>query len=289
MHVISIKNLCKTYKSNRTTTVALNNLSLHINKGEVFGFLGPNGAGKSTTIKLLLDLIRPTSGSATLSGIDTSSPAARKSVGYLPENPTYFDFLSAEEFLFFTGKMYGIPKTRLQPKIKTLLHRLSLYDVRKKTLRSYSKGMVQRLGIAHVLVHDPDIYILDEPMSGLDPFGRNLVKDIILELKDAGKCVFLSSHIISDVEKICDRVGVITKGNLLTVEQVADVMRKGIVGYTIHTTSTNGEIQEHTVSTNNINTFLDNSSKLKLNISLIEPIRKDLEQYFLELVNKGKT
>jgi len=287
MQAISITNLCKTYKAKKgQTTVALKNLCLQIDHGEVFGFLGPNGAGKSTTIKILLDLIRPSSGSATLSGIDISSSKARRTVGYLPENPTYYDFLSAEEYLLFTGKMYGMKKKELLPKIETLLHKLSLYKVRKKTLRTYSKGMVQRLGIAQVLVHDPDIYILDEPMSGLDPFGRALVKEIILELKKAGKCVFLSSHIIADVEKICDRIGIIAEGNLLSVEQVADVMQKGILGYTIHTTLPNGTMEEEVVQKEQLSTFLSETDKAQREITLIEPVRKDLEQYFLELVTR---
>jgi len=287
MHAISILNLTKIYKAKKgLINIALDNLSLQINKNEVFGFLGPNGAGKSTTIKILLDLVRPSSGSAQLSGINISDARARTTVGYLPEHPTFYDYLSAEEYLFFTGRVYGIKKMDLSKRIKSILNRLELWDVRKKQLRTYSKGMVQRLGIAQVLVHDPDIYILDEPMSGLDPLGRALVKEIILELKKAGKCVFMSSHIISDVEQICDRIGIIVKGKLLAVEQVADVMQKGIIGYTAHLVHPDGSIYKKQIQKDALTDFFAERGSTADTVSLIEPIRKDLEQYFLELIDK---
>jgi len=287
MHAITITNLTKIYKAKKgLSKKALDNLNLQIDSSEVFGFLGPNGAGKSTTIKILLDLIRPSSGHATLSGIDVTKATARKTVGYLPEHPTFYDFLSAQEYLFFTGRVYGIKKKILTKKIDSLLHRLDLWDARKKPLRIYSKGMVQRLGIAQVLVHDPDIYILDEPMSGLDPLGRALVKDIILELKEAGKCVFMSSHIISDVEQICDRIGIISNGKLLAVEEVADVMQKGIIGYTIHITRRDGSMTKELVKKDQLTPFLTKTANTHDTINLIEPKRRNLEQYFLDLVNK---
>ncbi|AGF78811.1 ABC-type multidrug transport system, ATPase component [Desulfocapsa sulfexigens DSM 10523] len=287
MQAISISNLTKVYKAKKgLPNLALDNLSLQINKGEVFGFLGPNGAGKSTTIKILLDLIRPTSGNAELSGINISDARARKTVGYLPEHPTFFDYLSAEEYLFFTGQVFGIKKVDLSVTIESLLRRLKLWEVRKKPLRIYSKGMVQRLGIAQVLVHNPDIYILDEPMSGLDPLGRTLVKEIILELKEAGKCVFLSSHIISDVEQICDRIGIIANGKLIAVEKVSEVMQKGIIGYAVHLIHPDGSIYEQRIDKNELTRFFTSRESTADPVSLIEPLRKDLEKYFLELINR---
>ncbi|MEM4711326.1 MAG: ABC transporter ATP-binding protein, partial [Candidatus Woesearchaeota archaeon] len=208
--LISIENLSKIYKVKRKEKVeALKNLNLEIYKGEVFGFLGPNGAGKTTTIKLLMGLIYPTSGCFYINGIKNTSNEYKKYVGYLPENPSFYDYLTGEELLHFVGKIYDMDEDTIFERTEKLLKTLDLYDARNRYIRSYSKGMVQRLGIAQCLLHDPDIYILDEPMSGLDPIGRILVRDIILELKSKDKCVFMSTHILNDIETICDRVGII--------------------------------------------------------------------------------
>ncbi len=234
--MVSIKtvDLSKTYRGKRGSRVqALKGLTLAIEHGEVFGFLGPNGAGKSTTIKTLMGLIRPTSGSASIMGKDVASREARRHVGYLPENPAFYDYLSAAEYLAFVGRAYGMDLPLLEEKSAEVLHLLDLWEARKRPMRGYSKGMVQRVGLAQALLHDPDVYILDEPMSGLDPLGRALVKDIILDLKQRGKCVFFSTHITSDVESVCDRVGVIVKGEMKCVRKVDEITLDGITGYDI--------------------------------------------------------
>lgn len=197
---------------------ALEDLDLEVRQGEVFGFLGPNGAGKSTAIKVLLNLIYPDKGSASIMGKDVRDKETRRHVGYLPENPYFYDHLTAEELLWFGGKSSGLPSSTIKTKTDELLAKFSLTSARKRKLRTYSKGMAQRAGLALALVHDPDVAILDEPMSGLDPIGRKMVGDLILELKRQGKTVFFSSHILTDIERFCDRVGIIIGGRLRLVD-----------------------------------------------------------------------
>ena len=228
MNAIEIAGLCKQFSGKRMTKVhALKGLDLTIAVGEVFGFLGPNGAGKSTTIKLLMGLLRPTSGSAQIMGMDASRAESRRHVGYLPENPAFYDYLSAEEYIAFVGSQFNMDFALLRRRSEEVLKRLDLWEARKRPMRGYSKGMVQRVGLAQALVHDPDIFILDEPMSGLDPIGRKMVGDIILELKGEGKTVFFSSHILSDIERFCDRIGIIVGGRLRRTSSVADVLKEG--------------------------------------------------------------
>jgi ABC-2 type transport system ATP-binding protein len=207
---------------------ALDDLSLAIAQGEVFGFLGPNGAGKSTTIKILIDLIYADRGSASINGMDVRDTETRRHVGYLPENPYFYDYLTAEELLWFGGRAAGLSSTLVKERRAALLHKVDLHDARKRQLRTYSKGMVQRAGLALALIHDPQVVILDEPMSGLDPIGRKMVGDLIIELKGQGKTVFFSSHILADVERFCDRYGIIVNGRLRRVEQVAQLLAGGI-------------------------------------------------------------
>lgn len=206
---------------------ALSNLSLEIEKGQIFGFLGPNGAGKSTAIKILINLIFPDSGQATIGGTSVGNKEVRRSVGYLPENPYFYDYLTAEELLWFGGKSSGMNNNEIRERSSMLLDKVHLLDASKRPLRTYSKGMVQRAGLALALIHDPEVVILDEPMSGLDPIGRKMVCDIILELKASGKTVFFSSHILSDVERLCDRVGIIVGGQLRLIGSVVDMLKDG--------------------------------------------------------------
>ncbi len=206
---------------------ALSGLSLEVAEGEIFGFLGPNGAGKSTAIKILLNLILPTSGGAAIMDTDVRDTSVRRFVGYLPENPYFYDYLTAEELLWFGGRASGMEKHEIAERSNLLLDKVRLLDARNRPLRTYSKGMVQRAGLALALIHDPKVVILDEPMSGLDPIGRKMVADIILELKGAGKTVFFSSHILSDIERFCDRFGIIVEGRLRLTGLVADVLREG--------------------------------------------------------------
>lgn len=216
--------LTKVFKKDfsKKKVLALNSLTLQVQEGEVFGFLGPNGAGKSTTIKLLLNLIRPTSGNLSIDGKNVADKTVRGVIGYLPENPYFYDHLSAEELLWFGGKSCNLDNTTIRQRTTTLLTDLDLIDAMKRPLRSYSKGMVQRAGLALALIHDPKILILDEPMSGLDPMGRKKVFDLILTLKKEGKTVFFSSHILHDIERLCDRAAILINGalmKLITVKQ----------------------------------------------------------------------
>jgi ABC-2 type transport system ATP-binding protein len=289
MNALEIESLSKTFKGKKRTRVeALKNVSLSIAQSEVFGFLGPNGAGKSTTIKTIMGLIKPTSGEASIMGHPTGSPKARKQVGYLPENPAFYDFLTAEEYLDFVGKIYGMPEDLLGRRKSDVLALLELSDARKRPMRTYSKGMVQRLGLAQVLLHNPDVYILDEPMSGLDPLGRALVKNIILDLKKQGKCVFFSTHITADVESVCDRVGIILKGELKRVDMVDTILTEGIRGYLVRVRNIeSGTTQDHHLTTEELPAFLTREQGAGNEVLLVEPQRNNLEEYFLQIV-KGE-
>jgi len=206
---------------------AVSDLSLTVEQGEIFGFLGPNGAGKSTTIKIIMDLVRPDRGSVTVMGRDVKEKEVRRHIGYLPENPYLYDYLSARELLWFGGTAAGLSSEMTRRKSEELLEKVDLRSVCTRKLRTYSKGMVQRVGLALALIHDPDVVILDEPMSGLDPMGRKMVGDIILDLKKQGKTVFFSSHILSDIERFCDRVGIIVGGRLMLVDRLRDLLGSG--------------------------------------------------------------
>ena len=285
MNAIEITGLCKQFTGKRMTKVdALRGLDLTIAAGEVFGFLGPNGAGKSTTIKLVMGLLRPTSGTARIMGMDAGRAESRRHVAYLPENPAFYDYLSAEEYIAFVGAQFRMETALLAQRSEDVLKRLDMWEARKRPMRGYSKGMVQRVGLAQALVHDPDVYILDEPMSGLDPIGRALVKDIILDLKKRGKCVFFSTHITDDVEKVCDRVGVINKGELLVVDSVETILQRGVEGYTVLVLNPDGKKEELFVGKADLQAFIQQSVTNRQSIEKIEPRRKDMEAFFLEIV-----
>src|SRR5262245_22280258 len=194
---------------------AVANLTLSVRRGEVFGFLGPNGAGKTTSIKMLLGLIAPTSGSATVLGSPLGNASVRSKVGFLPEHFRFHDWLTGREFLQFHGKLYGIPESQLAVQINGLLTRVDLLDAAERKLREYSKGMLQRIGLAQALLNNPTLVFLDEPTSGLDPLGRFLVRDLIEELRKQGTTVFLNSHLLSEVEVTCDRVAFVKKGEVV--------------------------------------------------------------------------
>jgi len=288
VNAIEISNLSKTFRGKRFTTVeALKDLSLTVETGEVFGFLGPNGAGKSTTIKILMGLISATKGEARLLNQLCSNPASRKKVGYLPENPAFYDYLTAEEYVRFVAKSFDVDGRTLKSRSEEVLKLLELWDARRRPIRTYSKGMVQRVGLAQVLVHDPDIYILDEPMSGLDPLGRALVKRIITDLKSRGKCVFFSTHITADVESVCDRVGIIVNGNLERVAEVETLLREGIEGYLVRTTR-GGVAAETVVESQKLADFLAETRQTGAEVTLVEPMRRNLEEFFLSVVKGGK-
>ncbi len=292
MYAIETDSLYKSYRRRQRFKIekvdALQDLSLRVGSGEVFGFLGPNGAGKSTMIKILVGLIRPSSGMAKLLGQDVNSNLARRKVGYLPENPAFYDYLNAWEYMLFVGGQFGLDQATLKYRAEETLKLLKLWDVKKRRIRTYSKGMVQRLGLAQVLVHEPDIYILDEPMSGLDPLGRALVKQIIMDLKNKGKTVFFSTHITSDVELICDRVGIIKQGRLLIVADVASIISEGVTGYQLHF-RLKGDISdsEKYVEKERLAAFLSEAEAFGWQVSLVEPRRKNLEDFFLDTIKSA--
>ena len=194
--------------------LSLESLNLQVEAGQVFGFLGPNGAGKSTTIKLLMGIIFPTSGSARILGKPVSDVAMHRDIGYLPEQPYFYDYLTAAEVLDYFARFHGFSAGERAERVQRMLKKVGLETAGKIQLRKYSKGMLQRVGLAQAILHDPKLVILDEPMSGLDPVGRREVRDIILELKNAGKTILFSTHILSDAEMLCDQVGVIAGGKL---------------------------------------------------------------------------
>lgn len=287
MKSIEINGLKKTFRGKKGARVeALKGISFAVDAGEVFGFLGPNGAGKSTTIKCLMGLIRPTGGTATIMGDAAGTVESRRHVGYLPENPSFYDYLSAEEYLAFVGKSFKMPADKLARRSEEVLKRLELWEARKRLIRSYSKGMVQRVGLAQTLLHDPDIYILDEPMSGLDPLGRALVKQIMGELRQAGKTVFFSTHIIDDVEKVCDRVAIILKGELHYLDRVDKIMHEGITGYQVRVRQQDDKVVDVDVARDGLAAFLDECRNRGSEVLLVEPRRRHLEDFFLAMVEK---
>ncbi len=299
MNALEIKNLSKTYVAKKTKEVkALVSLDLVVAKGEVFGFLGPNGAGKSTTIKAIMGLIKPSNGEAFVEGINIKDPSSRRNIGYLPENPCFFEFLTAREYLVFIGKSFKMPDDAIAARVAEILDRLELTSAANRPIRGYSKGMVQRLGLAQAILHDPDLFILDEPMSGLDPLGRVLVKELIMDMKRQGKTVFFSTHITADVEAVCDRVGIIVKGELRALESVENILEKGIEGYKVKISTSNGTTLFEGFSFERINErkveyyvprvqfrqFMKAVVETECEVEFIEPVRKDIEQFFLAIV-----
>lgn len=230
MNAIVIDHLTKIRKPNwpwQSSTEVLRGVSFSVGQGEIFGFLGPNGAGKTTTLKVLLGLIRQTSGHAEVLGFPAGDVKVRRRIGFLPESPYFYEYLTAEEFLRFYGRLAGLDGETLSRRVTSLLDRLGLAGVCNRQLRKFSKGMLQRVGLAQALIHDPELVIFDEPMSGLDPLGRKEVRDLMLQLRDQGKTVFFSTHIIPDVETICDRVAVIVKGEVVAAGRVDELVGHG--------------------------------------------------------------
>jgi ABC-2 type transport system ATP-binding protein len=298
MTPIAVELLTKVFRGKKGRQVeALKNLSLSVSEAEIVGFLGPNGAGKSTTIKTLIGQIRPTSGSAKLFGKDAGDPSARQNVGYLAENPAFYNFLNAREYLELVGCAYGMQKHFIRQESDRVLELLDLSDASNRPMKGFSKGMIQRLGLAQTLLHDPDLFILDEPMSGLDPVGRSLVKKLMLDLKKKGKTVFFSTHVIADVEAVCDRVVIVSQGELRAVNTVSEIAAVGIEGYAVHLEEptppglTRYLVDESETQRRNIyvprqelSHVMQEIDKSGCTVRLIEPQRKSLEDFFLEII-----
>ncbi len=230
--VIVARQLAKTYRTpfRRKKVEALRGVSFEVQRGEVFGFLGPNGAGKTTTIRCLMGLCTITGGSADILGAPVPSRAARQRLGFLPEQPYFYDYLTVGELLDLGGRLFGMSSSERRKRGDELIARVGLGHARGQNLKKFSKGMMQRAGLAMALINDPDLVVLDEPMSGLDPVGRKEVRDLILELRDAGKTVFFSSHILSDVETISDRVAIVVGGAIQDVGRPRDLVSDTLLG-----------------------------------------------------------
>jgi len=299
MHALEIQGLAKDYAVGfwkKTSRTALKSLHLNITQGETFGFLGPNGAGKTTTLKLLMGIIFPTSGTATILGRDIGDPEVKRKVGFLPEQPYFYDYLSAPELLDYYARLSGMAASARQKRIEELLERVGLRDVGNKQLRKFSKGMLQRVGIAQAIIHDPEIVFLDEPMSGLDPVGRHDVRELIQQLKDQGKTIFFSTHILSDAEALCDRVGIIHKGELRGVGVVND-FRSSVADKTeviwlgagvlaavtelVSDTHTTGDTVRGTVQSADLDRLLEKLRQQRARLISVTPINRTLEDYFL--------
>jgi len=212
---------------------ALDGLTLSVEPGEVFGFLGPNGAGKTTTLKLLMQLVYPTSGTASILGRPLGDLEMKRRIGYLPENPYFYDYLTAEELLTYFAGLFGYKGQDRAKRVSRLLDEVGLDAERRLQLRKFSKGMIQRVGLAQTLINDPEVVFLDEPMSGLDPLGRRDVRALILRLRDAGRTVFFSSHILSDAETLCSRIAIVAKGKLMASGTLADLVTAQLKGWEI--------------------------------------------------------
>src|SRR5262247_1381163 len=256
MSVIEITNLTKDYEVGfwrKRKVRALDGLSLSIDGGQIFGFLGANGAGKTTTLKLLMRLIFPTTGSARILGHDIQDVSMHQRIGYLPENPYFYDYLTAREFLDYCGEIFGLRAVERKKRTADLLARVKLDEKRWDTqLRKFSKGMLQRVGLAQSIINDPEIVFLDEPMSGLDPIGRREVRDLIASLRQEGKTVFMCLHILSDIEVLCDRVAIMKSGKLAHIYRLNDLRRlQGEANVEIIVTGTNVQALSRELSSDN--------------------------------------
>jgi ABC-2 type transport system ATP-binding protein len=306
MHAIEISGLTKEYRVGflRTGTKrALNSLNLQVERGEVFGLLGPNGAGKTTTLKVLFRLVFPTSGTARILGRELTDTSMHQRVGYLPENPYFYEHLSPEELLHYSGRLFGLGRDELRRRINQLLDRVGLSASRHVPLRRFSKGMVQRAGIAQALINNPDVVFLDEPMSGLDPVGRREVRDLVLQLREEGKTVFFCTHILSDAEALCDRVAILNGGQLQGCGELRQILSLGaslteltldnppsgileelkpLVFSMVRTGDRMRlEIQEEA----SIEKILSICLRAKVKVISLNPVKMSLEDYFLSKVS----
>src|SRR5271168_5336631 len=307
MAAIEILDLEKSYLVGfwrKRPKLALRPLRLTVNDSEVFGFLGPNGAGKTTTLKLLMGLVFPTAGSARLLGFAMDDPRVKSQIGFLPEQPYFYDHLNARELLNYYGQLSGVPPKGRAAKVEQMLARVGLSDSADVQLRKFSKGMLQRVGLAQAILHDPKLVFLDEPMSGLDPMGRREVRDLIQQLRSEGKTVFFSTHILSDAEALCDRVAVIHQGELRGVGAVAEltsatqgkveIIWQGTqvpasikaLGAECHVT---GDRVRAVISENQQDAVIDALRRERQRLIAIIPVRTSLEAYFVEKLRRAET
>jgi len=302
MNAIETENLTKEYRIGflRKRVCVLSGLNLVVRQGEIFGYLGPNGAGKTTTLKLLMGLVRPTSGNAKVLEQPLGDVGVKQQVGFLPEQPYFYDYLTGRELLNFYGQLVGLRRSDRRERIEKLAQQLRIESALDLPLRKYSKGMLQRIGLVQALLNDPKLVLLDEPMSGLDPIGRREVRDLLLGLKEEGKTVFFSSHVIPDVEMACDRVGILVSGRLVaqgsldemleakvasievTVSRVSREVVDELVPLLVRKPLTRGERLLLTVKDEAVlSDLLARLADQKACVHSIIPQREGLEEYFL--------
>ncbi len=282
---------------------ALDRLTLSVNTGEVFGFLGPNGAGKSTAIKLLMQLLYPTTGTARILGRPVGDASVRQRLGFLAENPYYYDYLTAEELLSYFARLFGYRGGEVATRVSRVLDDVGIGKERRLRLRRFSKGMIQRVGLAQALLNDPEVVFLDEPMSGLDPLGRRHVRDLILAMRARGCTVFFSSHILSDAEALCTRVGVLVQGKLVASGPLSEILAFELKGWELVVSGVNdalrpelaplaprltelgdGHLLLHLPADAEPDRLLGELTRRGAHIVSLNPVRETLEDYFVEVV-----
>jgi ABC-2 type transport system ATP-binding protein len=307
MPAIEILGLEKTYRVGfwrKRLKRALHPLQLTVEEGEIFGFLGPNGAGKTTTLKMLMGLVFPTAGSARILDREWTDPEVKAQIGFLPEQPYFYDYLTAHELLEYYGQLSGVPAKERKRRVDEVLSQVGLRNVQGLQLRKFSKGMLQRVGIGQAIFHNPKLVFFDEPMSGLDPMGRREVRDLMEQLKHEGKTVFFSTHILSDAEALCDRVAIIHNGELRGVGAVEDltstiqgkveVIWQGTqvpasikaLGAECHVT---GDTVRAVISESRQDAVLDTVRREGLHLIALIPVRTSLEAYFVEKLRRAET
>ena len=307
MPAIEILGLEKTYSVGfwrKRPKRALHPLHLTVEDGEIFGFLGPNGAGKTTTLKLLMGLVFPTAGSARILGREWTDPSVKAQIGFLPEQPYFYDYLTAHELLQYYGQLSGVAAKQRKQRVEQVLDQVGLRDVQGVQLRKFSKGMLQRVGIGQAILHDPKLVFFDEPMSGLDPMGRREVRDLMEQLKHEGKTVFFSTHILSDAEALCDRVAIIHNGELRGVGAIEDLTSsiQGKVEVIWQGTQipvsikalaaechVSGDRVRAIIAENQQDAAIDALRRERLRLIAITPVRTSLEAYFVEKLRRAET
>lgn len=300
---IRITNLSKRFRGGlrRKDVLALSDVSLEVERGEIFGLLGPNGAGKTTLVKILLGLLHPTTGSASVNGHDCDSWRAREKAGFLPENHRFPPYLTGQQLLHVYGGMSGLTRDVILSRSETLLKLVDMTKWRKTRIKKYSKGMMQRLGLAQALLSDPEIVFLDEPTDGVDPVGRRDIRNILLELKKQGKTIFLNSHLLAEVEMVCDRVAVLDKGKLLKTAKTGNLVETkpyywieafhlpDHVAKMVVSAFDNVIIEENVIklpldNPRHVNAIIDMLRKHEVDISSVKPLSASLEESFMQLV-----
>ena len=311
MPALSVSSLSKTYRTGllrRSTVRALDGISLAVKEGAIFGLLGPNGAGKTTLVKILLGLVRPSGGTARLFGRPAGTPAARHRIGFVPENHRFPGFFTATQTLHAYGRLADVPRAERNDRIPQLLDRLALDGRGDTKVKTFSKGMLQRLGLAQALLNEPDLLFLDEPTGGVDPVGRRAIRDIVLELRDEGKTIFLNSHLLSEVEKVCTQIAILRDGTLVrrgsveeltAVDRVYDLVATPVpeslldspelpLGPAPDPSSSAADLKQYRVRADEratLNAVVDRLRSADVEIESITPLRQSLEDYFIDVVD----